>query len=101
MTISRMMLRTIASAFAMLCLASSVAAQLPSNAWLDQPEAAFMTNAERQEWWTLLTDADRDAFKERYWLKRDPTPGTPKNEFHDVLMQRIATADQKFTLNKN
>jgi GWxTD domain-containing protein len=99
MTISLQMSRTIAFAVVAVCVAAVAAAQSPSNAWLDEPEAAFMTNAERQEWWTLASDADRDAFKQRYWLRRDPTPGTPKNEFRDLLMQRIATADQKFTLN--
>ncbi len=94
------MYRAIASALVTAFLAIAAVAQSPSNAWLDSPEATFMTNAERQEWWGLHTDAERDAFKERYWARRDPTPDTPKNEFRETLMQRIALADKKFTLDK-
>lgn len=98
MTNRMMKCRTIPCALATLFFATAVVAQSPANAWLDAPEAMFMTNAERQEWWTLHSDADREAFKDRYWARRDPTPGTPKNAFREMVMQRIALADRKFTL---
>jgi len=94
----RMKIRTIASTLAAVIVATAVMAQSPINDWLDTPEAMFMANAERQEWWALHSDADREAFKARYWVRRDPTPETPKNEFREMVMQRIALADKKFTL---
>ena len=84
---------------ATFCVATSAFAQLEINSWLDSPEAAFLTADEKQEWWTLKTVEDREAFKERYWARRDPTPNTPQNEFRDMVMQRVSVANQRFTLN--
>ncbi|MGZ7078468.1 MAG: GWxTD domain-containing protein [Thermoanaerobaculia bacterium] len=95
------MCRTIANALVFVFVATTLVAQSPQNDWLDDPEAVFMTNAERQEWWGFHTDAERDAFKERYWARRDPTPDTPRNEFREMLEQRIQNADKKFTLEKS
>ncbi len=66
--------------------------------WIDTAEAYFRTGEEVSEWLTLRTDADRQTFIERYWLRRDPTPGTPRNEFRELVQGRIATADQKFSI---
>ena len=100
MTHSIHLCRTIAFALATLCATTALFAQSADNAWLEAPEASFLTNPERQEWWTLHSDAEREAFKVRYWARRDPTPGTAQNEFRDLVMQRIATADKKFTLSR-
>jgi GWxTD domain-containing protein len=100
MTIPPKILRTIASVSTALFVATTAVAQSATNEWLDSPEAAFMTNAERQEWWTLHTDEQREAFKDRYWTRRDPTPTTPRNEFREMLAQRIATADKKYTIDR-
>jgi GWxTD domain-containing protein len=40
--------------------------------------------------------AEREAFKQRYWLRRDPTPGTPANEFADMVHERIRVANERF-----
>ncbi|HEX7828960.1 MAG TPA: GWxTD domain-containing protein [Thermoanaerobaculia bacterium] len=87
-----------------LCLtflaALSAAAQQvdTGGGWIDSPEAYFATNAEVNEWVGVKTDAAKQAFIERYWLRRDPTPGTPRNEFRELVMGRITTADQKFSI---
>lgn len=98
MTIPPKIVRAIASVSSALLVATMAVAQSPTNEWLDSPQAVFMTNAERQEWWTLHTEEERESFKDRYWARRDPTPGTPRNEFREMLEQRISAADKKYTI---
>lgn len=81
-------------------LAAGMAAQNDPEDWASSPEAYFLTSEERAEWKTLDSGLERDRFKERYWLKRDPTPGTEKNEFRDTVLGRIQTADKRFPLGK-
>jgi GWxTD domain-containing protein len=64
--------------------------------WVDTPEATFLTPDERREWATLGDDAAREQFKARYWIRRDPTPGTAVNEFRDLVQKRIKIADGTF-----
>jgi len=68
--------------------------------WASSPQAYFLTAEERREWKDLDSSIARDRFKTRYWLKRDPTPGTEKNEFQDVVLGRIKTADKRFPIGK-
>lgn len=68
--------------------------------WNDTPDAYFLTEAERQEWWTLKSDEERRQFIDRYWARRDPTPGTAENEFHDAIAKRIEAADERFRLSE-
>lgn len=37
----------------------------------------------------LSSDRDRDAFIETFWKQRDPTPGTPENEYKEELLKRF------------
>ena len=71
-----------------------------SEDWSKSPEAYFLTSEEKQEWRTLRTRESRLGFVDRYWLKRDPSPGTPANEFRDLVRARIATADARYRMNK-
>ena len=68
--------------------------------WNDTPEAYFLTETERNEWWTLKRDEERKQFIDRYWARRDPTAGTDVNEFRDAILKRIEGADQKFKMNE-
>ncbi len=68
--------------------------------WSKSPEAYFLTSEERREWAQLKSRESRADFIERYWLKRDPSPGTPANEFQDLVRSRIRTADAKYPLGK-
>jgi GWxTD domain-containing protein len=83
-----------------LLLASGVSGQADPEDWSTSPEAYFLTGEERAEWKTLDSGLERDRFKERYWLKRDPTPGTEKNEFREVILGRIRNADARFPIGK-
>ena len=68
--------------------------------WASSPEAYFLTKEERSEWHSLASRDARADFKERYWLKRDPSPGTGKNEFRELVASRIKTADGRFAIEK-
>jgi GWxTD domain-containing protein len=37
----------------------------------------------------LRNDRDREAFIETFWRQRDPTPGTPENEYQEELVKRF------------
>jgi GWxTD domain-containing protein len=64
--------------------------------WLDQEVAYIISPAERQAFLTLTADGDRDLFIEEFWRHRDPTPGTPDNEFRTEHYRRIDFADSRF-----
>jgi GWxTD domain-containing protein len=68
--------------------------------WAKSPEAYFLTPEEKQEWSAIKSDAEAEKFIALYWAKRDPTPGTPQNEFKDGVMRRIAAADEQFKLRR-
>jgi GWxTD domain-containing protein len=68
--------------------------------WSTSAEAYFLTSEERREWKTLSTEDAREAFERDYWARRDPTPGTPRNEFKELVLARIQRADAEFALGK-
>ncbi len=82
----------------LLILAAASFPNPQSESWIDSAEAYFVTEAERSEWTALPSREARDAFKDRYWLRRDPTPGTPPNEFRDTILGRIQYADETFRI---
>ena len=45
----------------------------------------------------LRNDRDRDAFIETFWKQRDPTPGTPENEYQDELVKRFKYVNEFFS----
>ncbi|HTO89135.1 MAG TPA: GWxTD domain-containing protein [Thermoanaerobaculia bacterium] len=92
----------VAAWFLAMALASGARGQpVPdSEDWADSPEAYFLTAEERADWSKLDSRDSRGAFRERYWLKRDPTPGTERNEFREVVLARIKIADQRFGIEK-
>ncbi len=42
----------------------------------------------------LSSDRDRDIFIETFWKQRDPTPGTPENEYRDEHIKRFNHANK-------
>lgn len=42
----------------------------------------------------LTSDRDRDIFIETFWKQRDPTPGTPENEYRDEHLRRFQHANK-------
>lgn len=51
---------------------------------------------ERDVFLQLRNDRDRDAFTEMFWKQRDPTPGTPENEYRDELVKRFQYVNEHF-----
>ena len=69
--------------------------------WLDGDEWAFevqsiLTSEEMREYADLREAKERDAFIERFWARRDPSPGTPPNEFRDEFIRRVQFARERF-----
>ena len=64
--------------------------------WLEEDVPYIIDDRERAAFKALRTDEERDHFIEQFWLRRDPTPGTPENEFKDEHYRRIAHANSHF-----
>jgi GWxTD domain-containing protein len=64
--------------------------------WLEQDVVYIITPKERDVFLRLESDREREIFITAFWKQRDPTPGTPKNEFKDEHYRRIAYANQWF-----
>lgn len=64
--------------------------------WLDEDVKYIITDEEREAFLKLSNDEERDAFIEQFWLRRDPTPDTPENEFKEEHYRRIAYANEHF-----
>jgi len=59
--------------------------------WLDEVES-IMTRSERSVFKTLKTEEDRKRFQDLFWQIRDPSPGTPGNEFKEEFQNRLQYA---------
>ena len=76
---------------------SAFAALSAANASFGSGPAQFlMTKDEQKQWKEIKTDADAAAFIAAFWARRDPTPGTPANEYFDEYLRRVETANQNF-----
>jgi len=58
--------------------------------WLAEEVGHLITFEEEDIFRRLQTDSQRNAFVEKFWLQRDPTPGTPRNENRDEWYERLA-----------
>ncbi len=68
----------------------------PYSNWLNQDVAYIIAEAERAAFERLATDEERQMFIKQFWLRRDPTPGTPANEFMTEHYRRIEYANKHF-----
>jgi GWxTD domain-containing protein len=68
----------------------------PYSKWLNEDVAYIITDQERAAFKRLPTDEEREHFIEQFWLRRNPTPGTPANEFKEEHYRRIAYANQHY-----
>ncbi|MGD0869795.1 MAG: GWxTD domain-containing protein [Bryobacteraceae bacterium] len=69
----------------------------PYRKWLNEDVAYIITDEERAAFHRLQTDDEREHFIEQFWLRRDPTPGTPENEFREEHYRRIAYVNEHFS----
>src|SRR5271165_3562794 len=64
--------------------------------WLNEDARWIITPEETSAFKQLSNDEERDAFIEQFWLRRDPTPDTPENEYKEEHYRRIAYANEHF-----
>lgn len=81
-----------------LTLATAAYAEPPSrySDWPNGPVKWLMTGEDQKAWRAVRNDDAARQFIALFWARRDPTPGTPENEFHDQFDRRVAWADIAF-----
>ncbi|HJO03359.1 MAG TPA: GWxTD domain-containing protein [Acidobacteriota bacterium] len=62
--------------------------------WITEIVGHIITSEEYRIWERLETDEKRDRFMERFWVVRDPTPGTPRNEYFEMHFERLAYVEK-------
>ena len=68
--------------------------------WLDQDVAYIISDEERKAFKNLSNDEEREAFIEQFWLRRNPNPDSPDNEFREEHYRRIAYANEHYAAGK-
>ena len=68
--------------------------------WLNEDVVYIITPEELAAFKQLSNDEEREQFIEQFWLRRDPTPDTPENEFREEHYRRIAYANENFPAGK-
>src|SRR5688572_32806339 len=69
----------------------------PDAKWRQGPVKYLLAKEEDQAYKKLKQDEQRSAFVEEFWTKRDPTPGTPENEYRAEFYRRAREAATRFT----
>ncbi|HEX7961001.1 MAG TPA: GWxTD domain-containing protein [Terriglobales bacterium] len=64
--------------------------------WMDEDVRWIITDEERAAFKQLSNNEEKDQFIEQFWLRRDPTPDTPENEYKDEHYRRIQYANEHF-----
>ncbi len=64
--------------------------------WIEGPVRYIITYKEEKAFMKLRTDSQRAYFIYRFWFKRDPTPGTFRNEYREIFWDRVITANFMF-----
>lgn len=93
------MRRTALSLAMLAVLAAAPAAAELSRLYLDWaagPARHLFTKEDREAWKQVAGDRRAEEFVRLFWARRDPTPGTPDNEFRREFERRAAYADQQF-----
>jgi len=72
------------------------ALQIAPPRWSDGV-SIIITDEEKKAFQQLTREELRQEFIRNFWLVRDPTPGTPVNEFKDEYDKRVAYANQHFS----
>jgi GWxTD domain-containing protein len=65
--------------------------------WLEKEVFYIITSKEKSAFRQLENDRQRDLFIREFWRHRDPSPGTPRNEFREEHYRRLSAADKLFS----
>jgi GWxTD domain-containing protein len=68
--------------------------------WLEQDVTYIITDEERKAFKNLSNDEEREAFIENFWLRRNPNPDSPDNEFREEHYRRIQYANDHYAAGK-
>jgi GWxTD domain-containing protein len=68
--------------------------ETPYQKWLDQDVVYIISDQERIIFKSFQSDQERQQFIEQFWLRRDPTPGTPENEYREEHYRRLAFVER-------
>ncbi len=72
----------------------------PYKKWLDEDVRWIITDQEMKAFKSLANDEERESFIENFWLRRNPNPDSPENEFREEHYRRIAYANEHFAAGK-
>ncbi len=81
-------------------LKSEIKADSSWNKWLNQDVVWIITDQEVAAFKSLKNDEEREQFVENFWLRRNPNPESPDNEFREQHYARIAYANEHFAAGK-
>lgn len=81
-------------------LKSELKGDSPWNKWLNQDVVWIISDQEVQAFKSLKNDEEREQFVENFWLRRNPNPESPDNEFREQHYARIAYANEHFPAGK-
>jgi GWxTD domain-containing protein len=82
-------------ATALLSITASALALSPEyREFAEGPAQFLMTKEEGARWKTIQSDDEAKAFIALFWARRDPTPGTAVNEYHEQFDAAVAYADK-------
>lgn len=87
-------MKHVAAVFVVACIASSAFAAKAD--FSKGPAQYLLTKDELAEWKSVQTDEQAEDFIDAFWARRDPSPGTPANEFRDGFNERVKIADSNF-----
>jgi len=68
--------------------------------WLEQDVAYIISDEERKSFKSLSNDEERESFIENFWLRRNPNPDSPDNEFREEHYRRIQYANDHYAAGK-
>ena len=68
--------------------------------WVDEDVKWIITDQELQAFKSLSNDEEREVFIENFWLRRNPNPDSPENEYREEHYARIAYANERFAAGK-
>ena len=69
----------------------------PDKKWRLGPVKYLLTKDEDKEFKQLETDEARAQFVQKFWERRDPTTGTPANEYREAFYTNAREATARFT----
>jgi GWxTD domain-containing protein len=72
----------------------------PDEHWIESPAKYLLTPAQKKEYATFTSNAERASFIEALWKQLDPTPATEVNELRNEFERRLAFADANLSTPK-